>query len=92
MTAQHTTLLIAPLDEVHDASGLPHHFHCGQLPWCDNSSGNGPPAFALRRNVDLYFQFEEKDYARSELKAMHARMVEAVKSVLMGDPTPEQKQ
>lgn len=92
MTDTGSTLLVAPLDEAHDAVGLPLYIYCPPLPLCDNSGHNGPPAFALRPNVDLYFQFLENDYARSELKAMHARMVKAVESVLMDDLNPEQKQ
>lgn len=85
-------LLIAPLEEVHDAIGLPLRIYCAPTHQCDNSGHNGPPAFALRRNVDVFFNFDGDRYARSELKALHARVIKAIESVLMDDLVPEQKQ
>ena len=87
-----STLLIAPLGELQDALGLPLHIYCAPTHQCDNSGHNGPPAFAIRWNVDIYFNFDGDRYTRSELKALHAHVVEAVESVLMDDPTPEKKQ
>lgn len=92
MTMKGSTLLIAPLGELQDALGLPLHIYCAPTHQCDNSGHNGPPAFAVWRNVDIYFNFNGDRYTRSELKALHAHVVEAVALVLMDEPTPEQKQ
>ncbi len=91
ITVKGSTLLVAPLGELEDALGLPLHIYCASNNQCDNSGHNGPPAFAVRRKVDIYFDFNGNRYERSKLKDLHAHVVEAVSSILLDSATAEHK-
>lgn len=92
MTGVGSTLLVASLANAQDVIGAPIRFYIG--PYflkADNSSHNGPPAFAVRKNVDIFFDFDSKRYVRSELTSLHARVMEAVSSVLLEDEGLEKR-
>jgi len=80
-------IYLAPTGHPRDAIGLPVHFNCNPSGTCKNSAFHTGGGFALRRDANLFFTFQEGDhaydYAPSEWIGLHDRTVDAVRSLFL---------
>lgn len=80
-------IYLAPTGHPRDAICLPIRFYCDSLRTCENSAFHTGGGFALRRDADLFFTFQEGDhaydFAPSEWIGLHDRTTDAVRSLFL---------
>lgn len=78
---------LAPTDHPRDAIGLPIRFDCNPLRTCKNSAFHTGRGFALRRDADLFFTFQEGDhaydFAPGQWIGLHDRTTDAVRTLFL---------
>ena len=84
------SLIVTPAGQYDDAIGLPMRMVCNLLQVCASSQHNGPPSFAIRPNVSLYFEVGQSKYSPSELVSAHRRLISAIEYLLVNSSSIEE--